>query len=54
MKKSDTAFAQHIKQAILEIDPSAQVILFGSRARGNASPQSDWDITSKIIIIFFE
>jgi len=33
-----------IKQNISEIDPSAQVILFGSRARGNFRVDSDWDL----------
>jgi predicted nucleotidyltransferase len=33
-----------IKQNISEIDPSAQVILFGSRARGDEREESDWDL----------
>ena len=33
-----------IKQNILEIDSSAQVILYGSRARGDEKKHSDWDI----------
>lgn len=32
-----------VKQAVLEIDPQAKVILFGSRARGDSSNVSDWD-----------
>jgi predicted nucleotidyltransferase len=31
------------KKQILLIDPSATVILFGSRARGDAENESDWD-----------
>lgn len=44
MNTTDSEFAMRIKNAIIEIDPTAQVILFGSRARGNAKPNSDWDI----------
>lgn len=32
-----------VKQAIRQIDPHAQLILFGSYARGDARPDSDWD-----------
>ncbi len=34
----------HIRSAVQEIEPTAQVILYGSRARGDAAPDSDWDI----------
>jgi len=33
-----------IKQAVQTIEPEAQTFLYGSRARGNAQPDSDWDI----------
>jgi uncharacterized protein len=33
-----------IRQKINEIDDSAEVILYGSRARGDNKPDSDWDI----------
>ena len=33
-----------IKQNIADIDPDAQVILYGSRARGEEKKDSDWDI----------
>ncbi len=33
-----------IKQNISDIDPGAQVILYGSRARGEEKEESDWDI----------
>lgn len=33
-----------IKQAVLEVDPGAEVVLFGSRARGDFHDESDWDV----------
>ncbi len=33
-----------IKTAIREIDPQAEIILFGSRARGDFDNDSDWDV----------
>jgi uncharacterized protein len=36
--------ATKIKTLIQQQDPDAEVILFGSRARGDAEMQSDWDI----------
>ena len=32
-----------VKESIRLIDPKARVILFGSRARGDSNPSSDWD-----------
>jgi len=29
--------------AVHELEPDAEVILYGSRARGDADPDSDWD-----------
>ena len=38
----------HIKNRIFEsihvTDPNAEAYLFGSRARGDAGPESDWDV----------
>ncbi len=33
-----------IKSAVFSIDQSAEVILFGSRARGDFKNDSDWDV----------
>ena len=35
--------ASLVKQQIIKSDATAQVILFGSRARGDAENESDWD-----------
>lgn len=32
------------RKAVESIDPSAEMILYGSRARGNAEPESDYDL----------
>ncbi len=33
-----------IKKKVMAIDPTANIILYGSRARGDERPDSDWDI----------
>ncbi len=35
---------QKIKQIVKEKAPRAEVYLYGSRARGTSTPESDWDI----------
>ena len=35
---------QLLKTEIKKVDPTSEVILFGSRARGDNRPDSDWDI----------
>ena len=44
MKEKDTQIATRIRTEIKRIDPKAKVILFGSRARGDAKKDSDWDL----------
>ena len=34
---------KQVKQKILEIEPGATIILYGSRSRGDATKDSDWD-----------
>ena len=35
---------RQVKEAVRQAEPQAQVILFGSRARGDAGEESDWDL----------
>jgi uncharacterized protein len=44
MKQEDNNIAKRIRDSIKVIDAKAQVIIFGSRARGDAKSESDWDI----------
>ena len=44
MTTQQTQILFQIKQSILAIDNSADVLLFGSRARGDYKEDSDWDI----------
>ncbi|KAF0216857.1 MAG: UTPGlnB (protein PII) [Geobacteraceae bacterium] len=37
------AMLKRVKTALSEIDSSAEVVLYGSRARGTASTEADWD-----------
>lgn len=34
---------ERVKRTILEVEPGATVIVYGSRARGDADTESDWD-----------
>jgi predicted nucleotidyltransferase len=43
MKEMNSNIADRIRGEIKKIDPKAKVILFGSRARGDAKRESDWD-----------
>ncbi len=35
---------QRIREAVHAVEPAAEIILYGSRARGDARPDSDWDL----------
>lgn len=34
---------KRVKECVLSIEPTAEVILYGSRARGDSHEESDWD-----------
>lgn len=44
MKAAENKILTEIKQAVLAIDANAELILFGSRARGDNREDSDWDV----------
>jgi uncharacterized protein len=41
---SNKDFLMKIKYAVMSVDDNAEIILFGSRARGDHKKDSDWDI----------
>ena len=43
MKQKEEILAK-IKESIRKVDPDSEIILFGSRARGEESRDSDWDL----------
>lgn len=44
MTNTESDIVKLIGSRIKLTDPTAEVILFGSRARGNSKAESDWDI----------
>ena len=42
--KFENSLLIRCRNAIREADPSAEIILYGSRARGDAGPESDFDL----------
>ena len=40
----DKIIVQKIKEKIYEVNPDAEIYLYGSRARGDIHEESDWDI----------
>lgn len=40
----DKALLQEVKAAVMQLVPGARVILYGSHARGEAGPESDYDL----------
>ena len=34
---------KQVKKVVSEIEPNAEIILYGSRSRGDSSSESDWD-----------
>ena len=44
INESEKALLTRCRDAIKEVDPSAEVILYGSRARGDAGTESDYDL----------
>jgi len=43
-KFPDNHWLYRLKADLQKIEPSLQLILYGSRARGDARPDSDWDL----------
>ena len=44
MNADELNILQLIKTWVAIVDPTAQITIFGSHSRGEATPESDWDI----------
>ena len=44
MENNEKNILAQIKKIVKEKDPSAKIYLYGSRSRGNAKSESDWDL----------
>ncbi len=44
LRAADRALLRRVKAAVRAVEPEAEVILYGSRARGEAHADSDWDL----------
>ena len=44
MKSKTKYISKLIRDSVSSIDPNAEIILYGSRARGDERTDSDWDI----------
>ena len=37
------ALLEKVKRVVAEVEPNAEIVLYGSRARGDSEVESDWD-----------
>ncbi len=44
MKNADSKILNQIKKIVTEQEPKAKIYLYGSRSRGTAKSNSDWDL----------
>jgi uncharacterized protein len=44
MSPLDNKITDKIKATVMSLDPEAEVYIYGSRARGDALTESDWDV----------
>lgn len=44
LSREEEALFDRIRETVHDIEPDAEIILYGSRARGDAESDSDWDL----------